>query len=212
MKNRFIRRAFLPVIFTFSSFFSLTGSISAQTSPSYTWKNVKIVAGGFIIGIIPHPTVPGLMYVRTDTGGAYRYDANLARWTPLTDVFNAADWNLLGTESIALGPSSCNAFTCDPKAASFGWWIGALAADPFDSNHVLHGTDATIWETYDVTNVDSRQMTHWTVSANGIEETAVLALVSPPSGPAHLISRVGDIAGFRHDDVTVSPLLRRKGW
>jgi hypothetical protein len=76
----------------------------SQTAPSYRWQSVKVVAGGFITGIIPHPNVPRLMYVRTDIGGAYRYDAQLGRWTPITDIFNAADWNLLGTESIAIDP------------------------------------------------------------------------------------------------------------
>ena len=38
----------------------------------------------------------------------------------------------------------------------------------------------------------------------GLEETVPLALISPPAG-AHLISGVGDIDGFRHDDLDVSP-------
>src|SRR5712691_9361382 len=68
----------------------------------YRWQNVKIVAGGFITGIIPHPTMPGVTYVRTDIGGAYRYDPFTKKFTSLTDVFNANDWNLMGTESIAV--------------------------------------------------------------------------------------------------------------
>src|ERR1035437_3700833 len=70
----------------------------------YRWKNVKIVAGWFITGIIPHPTSPGIAYVRTDIGGAYRFDAFSKKWTPLTDLFNQNDWNLTGTESIAVDP------------------------------------------------------------------------------------------------------------
>jgi hypothetical protein len=46
--------------------------------------------------------------------------------------------------------------------------------------------------------------TRWIFFDNGLEETVPLALISPPSG-AHLLSGVGDIDGFRHDDVNVSP-------
>jgi xyloglucan-specific exo-beta-1,4-glucanase len=40
--------------------------------------------------------------------------------------------------------------------------------------------------------------------ADGLEETAVLALISPPSGP-NLLSAVGDIGGFVHSDFNVAP-------
>ncbi len=100
--------------------------------------------------------------------------------------------------------SACTPTACDPTQASFGWWLGTLAIDPYDSNHVLYGTGATLWETHDVTSVDAKLPVHWAVGADGIEETAVLSLVSPPAG-AHLISGVGDIGGFKHDDLTVSP-------
>ncbi len=42
------------------------------------------------------------------------------------------------------------------------------------------------------------------VAAKGVEETSVLDLVSPPTG-AHLLTALGDIGGFRHDDFTQSP-------
>jgi len=478
-----------PTLLLAAAFAFLTAAHAQFDHSDYSWKNVKIVAGGFITGIIPHPTLPGISYVRTDIGGAYRYDAFSKKWTPLTDIFNQNDWNLTGTESIAVDPvdparlylaqgtytetwagkgailrsrdfgitfdrinlpiqlgsnepgrysgerlsvdpqhhnilyfgsrnnglwqssdfgsnwhqvtsfpvtgptsgvgiifvvfqptsrkplketiyagvsdtttglysstdsgatwqpvagqptgfypthqalgpdgslyvtygdgtgadgmggqrigngavwkyntttavwtnitplgpwwnptlyygfgavavdrqhpstvmvstldrwwpgdevyrsldggstwvalgsepagseagppynfslrddslspyltglsniSACSTTSCDPTAASFGWWLGALAIDPFDSKHVSYGTGATIWESHDLTNVDSKQMVHWTVGADGIEETAILALVSPPSG-AHLISGIGDIGGFRHDDLSVSP-------
>ncbi|MGO8676543.1 MAG: hypothetical protein ACLQVX_11810 [Limisphaerales bacterium] len=87
---------------------------------------------------------------------------------------------------------------------SVGWWIDTLAIDPFDSKHVCYATGATIWNTVDMNNADSGGDTHWTIWADGIEETAILNLISPTGG-AHLISGFGDISGFTHDDLDVSP-------
>ncbi|MFZ0826925.1 MAG: carbohydrate-binding protein [Verrucomicrobiia bacterium] len=85
-----------------------------------------------------------------------------------------------------------------------GWWIATLAIDPFDSNHVCYATGATIWNTDDIQNADRNRDTHWSVWAEGIEETAVIDLASPPAG-ANLISAFGDVGGFVHDDLNVSP-------
>ena len=41
-------------------------------SEPYVWKNVQMVGGGFVDGIIFHPTAKGVRYARTDMGGAYR--------------------------------------------------------------------------------------------------------------------------------------------
>ena len=87
---------------------------------------------------------------------------------------------------------------------SLGWWMATLAIDPFDSNHVCYATGATLWNTDDIHNADLDKETHWSVWAEGIEETAVMELASPPAG-AHLISAFGDIGGFTHDDLNISP-------
>jgi len=52
--------------------------------------------------------------------------------------------------------------------------------------------------------LDDSKPTHWKIGADGIEETVVRTLISPPSG-AHLLSGVGDECGYRHDDFSVSP-------
>jgi len=54
------------------------------------------------------------------------------------------------------------------------------------------------------TAADSDAATHWTFDDSGLEETVVFDLASPPTG-APLLSGVGDIGGFKHDALDVSP-------
>jgi xyloglucan-specific exo-beta-1,4-glucanase len=88
-----------------------------------------------------------------------------------------------------------------------GWWMAALAIDPFDSNHACYATGATIYATHDFGNIDSDEATHWKPWVTGIEQTAVIGLLSPAAGP-HLVSAFGDIGGFTHDDLNVSPPMQ----
>jgi photosystem II stability/assembly factor-like uncharacterized protein len=85
-------------------------AVSAQTvrQDRYRWKNVQIVGGGFVDGVIFHPTTPGVRYARTDIGGAYRWDSASHRWQPMMDWVPHADLNLMGVESIAVDPQDAN--------------------------------------------------------------------------------------------------------
>jgi xyloglucan-specific exo-beta-1,4-glucanase len=87
--------------------------------------------------------------------------------------------------------------------AKFGWWMTGLAIDPFDSNHVAYTTGATIYVTHDLTNAERGETVDWRTWVRGVEQTAVLTLVSPPRG-AHLLSGFGDIGGFTHLDLDES--------
>ncbi|GGA03539.1 WD40/YVTN/BNR-like repeat-containing protein [Dyella caseinilytica] len=81
---------------------------SEATSASYRFASVHIGGGGFVSGLVFQPTVPGLLYARTDVGGAYRWDQARAQWTPLTDWLSAADDNLFGIDSLAVDPGDAN--------------------------------------------------------------------------------------------------------
>ena len=52
----------------------LQRSVSGQSSTPYDWHSVPIKGGGFVSGIITHPTQRNLIYARTDVGGVFRWD------------------------------------------------------------------------------------------------------------------------------------------
>ena len=88
--------------------------------------------------------------------------------------------------------------------ADFGWWMAGVAIDPFDSGHVAYTTGATVYATRELLGADRGKSIVWKPWVQGVEQTAVITLVSPPKGP-HLLSGFGDISGFAHEDLSRSP-------
>jgi photosystem II stability/assembly factor-like uncharacterized protein len=80
----------------------------AQTTIPYTWKNVNIQGGGFVSGISYNPAQQGVVYARTDVGGAYRWNPTTRSWIPLNDDISRDDMNYMGIRSIAPDPSDAN--------------------------------------------------------------------------------------------------------
>ena len=88
-----------------------SGVIPSQDTAApgpYLWKNVVIKGGGFVTGIVTSPVLAGLVFARTDVGGAYRYDPAGGRWMAITDWVGHDDSNLMGIESIAADPVDPN--------------------------------------------------------------------------------------------------------
>ncbi|NJO83935.1 MAG: hypothetical protein HC828_14875, partial [Blastochloris sp.] len=56
---------------------------AADLSNTYTWKPIEIGGGGYVTGLVVHPSEPGLVYARTDVGGVYRWDEATKRWAQL---------------------------------------------------------------------------------------------------------------------------------
>ncbi|MGI5481676.1 RICIN domain-containing protein [Streptomyces lavendofoliae] len=79
-----------------------TGSQAA--GGSYVWDNARVVGGGYVTGLVFNPRAKGLLYARTDMGGAYRWDVAAEQWIPLTDWVGEKDWNLLGIDALATDP------------------------------------------------------------------------------------------------------------
>ncbi|MGW0844092.1 1,4-beta-glucanase [Streptomyces sp. NPDC002787] len=132
---------------------------------------------------------PGTLVVSTnnrwaDIDTVYRSTNGGRTWTSLKD---SAVFDVSETPYLKWGADK-------PK---FGWWIQALALDPYDSKHLVYGTGATLYGT--------RDLKHWAPQIRGLEETSVRQLISPPVGKAHLISGLGDIGTMYHERLTASP-------
>ena len=78
----------------------------AAQAENYKWNSVAMGGGGFVSGVIPSKSERGVIYMRTDVGGAYRWDAQGERWIPLQDWLPEERSGLMGVESIAIDPRS----------------------------------------------------------------------------------------------------------
>jgi hypothetical protein len=168
------------------------GSVWKLTPSNGAWKDISPMPGnGFgFAGLAVDPQRPSTVMVTT-----------LDRWWPSDELFRSTDggatWKALG------GAAVRDASGAPYVGTGIGHWMGALAIDPFDSGHAIYGTGSGLWASEDVTEADSGRPTHWSVPVKGLEETAVLGLVSPPGGK--LVSALGDVGGFRHDDLNKVP-------
>lgn len=126
------------------------------------------------------------------------------RYKPVDTVWRSVDagahWDALYTHSMR-DISATPFLALDGAEADFGHWISGLAIDPFDAGHVAYVTGATVYAT---DGFDKAGVMRWVPWTRGMEQTAIITLVSPTAG-APVVSGFGDIAGFRHGDLTVSP-------
>ena len=208
---------------------SMNYGVVEKFSPgSNSWTNITppldTAAGetsqrGGYCGLTQDPNSPGTVAVTTidrwypvDT--VYLTHDGGATWVDLAHVTSQAGPSGLNAGNYYFGPSVFHLFspwltfggTSPPTgSAKFGWWMSGVLIDPTNPNHLLFGTGATVYATNNLSAADSGSAPTWFVQAQGIEETAVTALISPTAG-AHLLSGVGDIGGFRHDDFTISPV------
>ncbi|MFJ8333255.1 WD40/YVTN/BNR-like repeat-containing protein [Streptomyces sp. NPDC094437] len=172
------------------------GSVHRLDVGSGRWTDVTPVVPGASAGdtfgyggVAVDARRPGTVVVSTNNRWAavdtlYRSTDGGRRWTSLKD-------------SAVLDVSETPYLTWGAEQAKFGWWIQALALDPFDARHLVYGTGATLFGT--------RDLRHWAPQIRGVEEASVVQLLSPPSGQAHLLSGSRDIGVLYHDRLGASP-------
>ncbi|MDR3000711.1 MAG: hypothetical protein LBU89_05550 [Fibromonadaceae bacterium] len=177
--------------------------ISAETFTQITMP-ARTTNYGYT-GISVSPTDPD--YILVGTAGWWKgtgsspLDGN--NFTPHEAIFMSTDggttWSDILLDASYDTDGAYNAATHNPH------WISALAVNPFDSDHVIFGTGYGLWSTFNAT----AERPFWEFTNRGIEETVPLGLVSTTRG-APLVSVLGDIDGFYHDDIDTPPLRRHK--
>ncbi len=105
-RNIITKRCFIWTISIISLFLyqSLVLSSTPNSIP-YKWKNVAIGGGSSIPGLIIHPLVKDLVYIRTDVGSIYKWEPEAKKWVPLWLWPSYESWNLTAVASIAVDPS-----------------------------------------------------------------------------------------------------------
>ncbi|WP_217207803.1 cellulose binding domain-containing protein [Streptomyces sp. AC550_RSS872] len=193
------------------------GQLWRYATGTGTWTDISPVAEGDtyygFAGLTVDRQKPG-----TVMATAY------SSWWPDTQIFRSTDSGGTWTKAwdYTSYPDRANRYTMDVSSAPWltwganpsppeqtpklGWMTEALEIDPFDSDRMMYGTGATIYGTEDLTKWDSGSQFTIRPMVQGLEETAVNDLASPPSG-APLLSALGDIGGFRHTDLTKVPSM-----
>ncbi|MGA9071427.1 MAG: hypothetical protein WB424_14275 [Terracidiphilus sp.] len=184
---------------------------------SGTWKQITIPAnptgngnGDGFGGIAADPSHAGVLLLAT-----------IDQWWPGDSIYRSTDDGATWTDISRTG--GVHDASLSPYLAGWGWngnpadwaadvanvgsgnWAGSIVIDPFNSDHTMYGTGATIWQTTNLTNADTSGIVDWSVGANGLEEASIGMAIAPPSGNTILLSGMGDIYGFAHTDLTVSP-------
>lgn len=128
--------------------------------------------------------------------------STFCRWHPHDEMFRStnsgATWSPMFANAAWDSRRAPYAATMKPH------WIGSIVISPFDSSKIWFTTGYGVWGCTNLVAADSGGKTRWNFCDDGLEETVPLALASPPIG-AHLLSGVGDIDGFVHDDLDMSP-------
>lgn len=114
-------------------------------------RTVAIGGGGYVTGIYIHPKQQDLIYIRTDIGGFYRWDASQAAWVPLMEATPRQEKRFFGGQSLALDPDDPNVVYV---AVGKGEWTGP--------GTVLKSTDrGNAWTKLNLDLPIAKEYRHW---------------------------------------------------
>ncbi|KAH8596192.1 glycoside hydrolase family 74 protein [Bisporella sp. PMI_857] len=146
---------------------------------------------------------PGTIMVTSDNlwwpdNQIFRSNDSGSTWTILWDSWDKS--TKYYTYNTDLAPWIKNSHPAN-GVLELGWMMASLEIDPFDSNYWLYGTGMSI---YGGTNLQDWPNIVIESLADGIEQELVYELIAVPGGPP-LVSALGDIGGFIHEDLDTPP-------
>jgi hypothetical protein len=129
------------------------------------------------------------------------------RWWPVSDIYRSTDG---GTNWTAVYNGTVDTSSAPWMGSAGGnivqGWMFDVKIDPYNSSRVYYVTGGGIFSSYNFTAATPT----WEFRSTGLEENAFTSigvnLASPPSGP-QLWSVLGDMGGFSHYNLDVSPPL-----
>jgi hypothetical protein len=80
---------------------SISTGVAAE---QYRWDAVAMGGGGLVNAVVTSKKERGVVYARTDVGGAYRWDAAQGRWISLMDWVSESERGFMGVEALAIDP------------------------------------------------------------------------------------------------------------
>lgn len=173
--------------------------IDNPASPTPTYTQIPPTGDGQArygwSGVSIHPANPNTVYVST----IHRYG------NPGDDIYRSTD---AGATWTPLNINTNRDDSSAPYVKDFGMhWTGDVQVSPHNPDEAYFTTGYGLYRT---TNLTSEKPI-WAFYNEGFEQSAVLELVSPPTGSANLLSVIGDRDGYRHENLDVTPPHGRFG-
>lgn len=185
------------------------GSSSQPVNPSFAekggvWKRDPSGAWSEITPLKPGEGKFGYSGVDVGPDGTLVV-TTLDRWWPHDEIFISRDggahWMPLSDKSRLDSTAYPWVQSVEKMDGRVGHWISDVKINPFNKDEMVYGTGGGVWTSRNL----SAQPVQVFFNVANLEETATIALVSPPAGPS-VMAAFGDVGGATWSDVTKSPV------